>query len=156
MVGVHAKDASTDPIGVNYKWGSALKGKNNLKWTDAEGKYTYDASYAFNISAHVGIPGTTLPVDSTDTTFAPAYKVYRSDVSGLWQSLGTSSACAYQDAQWSSLPSGHYVYKVEALYPGGASVAALSNDIARFIDTDAGISSIVSPQKTIEAARRRG
>ena len=150
MVGVHAKDASTDPIGVNYKWGSALKGKNNLKWTDAEGKYTYDASYAFNISAHVGIPGTTLPVDSTDTTFTPAYKVYRSDVSGQWQSLGTSSACAYQDAQWSSLPSGHYVYKVEALYPGGASVAALSNDIARFIDTDAGISSIVSPQKTIE------
>ena len=48
------------------------------------------------------------------------------------------------------MPSGHYVYKIEALYPDGPSVAALSNDMARLIDTDAGISAIVSPQKTIE------
>ena len=150
MVGVHVKDASTDPIGVNYKWGSALKGKNNLKFTDAEGRYTYDASYAFNISAHVGIPGTTLPPDSTDTSYSPSYKVYRSTASGQWHSLGTSPTCTYQDAQWTSLPSGHYVYKIEALYPDGPSVAALSNDMARLIDTDAGISAIVSPQKTIE------
>ena len=150
MVGIHVKNASTDPIGVNYKWGSALKGKNNLKFTDAEGHYTYDASYAFNISAHVGIPGTTLPVDSTDASYLPAYKVYRSTPSGQWYSLGTAASCSYQDTQWASLPSGHYVYKVEAQYPDGASTAAFSNDITRLIDTDAGISAIVSPKKMIE------
>lgn len=151
MVGIHIKNASGEPIGVNYSSSATLSGRNNVKFSD-EG-YAYDGYYPYNISAYVGIPGTETATDSLSSAPAPSYYVYRGSKSGenlSWTRLTALPVeqTHFTDKGWNSLPSGTYVYRVDAAYHGGTSEAAYSDSIARSLDYDAGVSVFVSPVKS--------
>lgn len=151
MVGIHIKNASGEPIGVNYSSSATLNGRNNVKFSD-EG-YAYDGYYPYNISAYVGIPGTESTTDSLSSAPAPGYYVYRGSTTGgkiSWirltpQPIGQTY---FNDKGWNSLASGTYVYRVDAVYHGGNSDAAYSDSVARSQDYDAGVSAFVTPVKS--------
>lgn len=150
LVGVNCKDASDYPIGV-AGYGSDIEGKNNVKWSD--NPYSYNGYYAWNISAYCGIPGTELPV--TTETDAPdcSYNVYRTEAADGAVPVKLNSeplqATAFTDGAWGELTSGKYVYTVKAVYTGTEeSAAAYSDTLERAVNTDAGVTAILSPAKS--------
>lgn len=150
MVGIHVRNTSGEPVGVNYSSSATLSGRNNVKFSD-EG-YAYDGYYPYNISAYVGIPGTESVTDSMSSAPAPRYNVYRARKDGglvTWKRLTALpiEQTAYTDESWNSIESGTYLYRVEAVYHDGTSDAAYSDTLYRSLDNDAGVSAFVSPVK---------
>lgn len=150
LVGISCKGATSDAIGV-AGYGSDIEGKNNLKWSDET--YLYNGYYAWNISALCGIPGTELPV-TTDTDAPPCtYNVYRTEAAKgsapIRLNAEPTEGLAFTDADWGELTAGRYVYTVKAVYGSGKeSAGALSDTVARAVNTDAGVTAFASPTKS--------
>ena len=154
MVGLHLVGADDDPVGV-AGYGSCMNGVNCLKWSDVAD--TYDGWYAWNISAQCVVPGSNGLYGKPDVTLpAPTYSVYRTTgAQGAEPVLlkeGLSSR-TYTDNTWTTAAPAAYTYTVKAVYATGKgsepSLAALSNTLERQLDTDGGVTAILSPARSI-------
>lgn len=157
MVGLHCTGADESIIGHGPSYSKVSK-KNCLRFTDAEGAYTYDYFYAWNLSAECGIPGSYGSYGKPAASFkAPTYNVYRSekgdaDNRTLVKENVAADALSCTDSEWTSLKPATYQYYVEAVYgqpaADNASPLALSNEVVRSVDTDAGVEAVLSPERT--------
>lgn len=152
LVGIHCQMADNNSVGHGPS-GSKVTGKNCLKWSDSE--YLYDGYYGWNISALCGIPGSRGLYGKPEAAVpACTYQVYRAsatqaDSSAVLVKEGLKATeLTVTDNTWEHAESGKYLYLVKAVYGDRASVEAQSDTIARLVNTDAGIDSILSPVKS--------